>query len=466
MNHHTSSQFSTGPGWQEDLSAPEEFFCQLADLEQEAKEKRRPITKRTVMAAALIGLTGLAVTGAAVASTCTLCYAVSADGDPPLAFVRQEDTYAQAVCQVEEQVSAILKTEYDYAKEAQVALTIAPKERIQTSDKLTASLMETVDQVQEAYVLTVDGMAAGACASEEVITEALELVKARYTTENTCSVSLVSSLEVSLDYLPADTEILSAEALAEVLLQPVEESDEAVAVFASLDETMEAPAAQEEAPLPLLLVETVEEVTYTQAIPSPTQEQETDSLILGETATLEEGTEGQEARTDRITYRCGVEVSRETLSSETLTEATPTIVGVGTAQGVDAAQGRFIWPTTGQITSPFGTRYIFGSYSFHSGTDIANSTGTPLYAAASGTVTWSGAKGTYGYLVKVDHGNGFVTYYAHCSQLLVSEGDWVEQGHTIALMGSTGRSTGPHCHFEIRWQDEPLDPELCLPYAP
>lgn len=463
MNHHTTSRFSTGPGWQEDLSAPEEFFCQLADLEQEAKERRRPVTKRMVMAAALLGLTGLTAAGAVVASTCTLCYAVSADGDPPLAFVRQEETYAQAVSQVEEQVSAILKTDYDYAKRTQVSLTIAPKESIQTSDQLTASLMETVDQVKEAYVLTVDGIAAGACESEEDIAEALALAKARYTTENTRSVSLVSSLGVSLDYLPADAEILSAEALTEVLLRPADESEEAVAVFAPLDDGWEEAAAPDETPAPLLLVETVEEVSYTQAIPSPIQEQETSALILGQTATLEEGTEGQEARTDRVTYRCGVEVGRETLSSQTITEATPTIVGVGTAQGVDAAQGRFAWPTTGQITSPFGTRYIFGSTSFHSGTDIANAAGTPLYAAASGTVTFSGVKGTYGNLVKVDHGNGFVTYYAHCSQLLASQGDWVEQGQTIALMGSTGRSTGPHCHFEIRWQDEPIDPELCLP---
>jgi len=78
-------------------------------------------------------------------------------------------------------------------------------------------------------------------------------------------------------------------------------------------------------------------------------------------------------------------------------------------------------------------------------------------------VIWAGPKGTYGNLVKIDHGNGFTTYYAHCSELLVQEGDQVTQGQTIALVGSTGRSTGPHCHFELLWQDELLDPQLCLP---
>ncbi|MDO4515631.1 MAG: peptidoglycan DD-metalloendopeptidase family protein [Bacillota bacterium] len=455
MDQHNTSRFSTGPGRQEELSAPEEFFCQLSDLEREAREGRRPVPKRMAMAAALLALTGLTAAGAVMVSTCTLCYAVSADGAPPLAYVRREEAYDQAVCQVEEQVSAILDTDYAYANNTRVALTIAPREQLQTPDQLTESLMETVDQVREVWVLTVDGVAAGACDSEEVINEALALAKAACTTEHTRSVSLVSNLIISADYLPADANTLSAEALAEVLLRPPEEQEEDAAVFASLDQPRED--------APLLVVETVEELTYTQAIPSPVQEQETADLILGQTATLTAGTEGLESRTDLVTYRCGVEVARENLSAYTLTEPTPTIVGVGTAQGAEAAQGRFLWPTAGKITSPFGARYIFGSTSFHTGTDIANASGTPISAAAGGTVIFAGPKGSYGNLIKIDHGNGFITCYAHCSQFVAAQGDWVDQGQTIALMGSTGRSTGPHCHFEVRWQEEPIDPELCLP---
>ena len=96
------------------------------------------------------------------------------------------------------------------------------------------------------------------------------------------------------------------------------------------------------------------------------------------------------------------------------------------------------------------------------GLDIAAPNGTPIAASAGGQVIWAGPKGTYGNLVKIDHGNGFTTYYAHCSELLVQEGDQVTQGQTIALVGSTGRSTGPHCHFELLWQDELLNPQLCL----
>ena len=80
-----------------------------------------------------------------------------------------------------------------------------------------------------------------------------------------------------------------------------------------------------------------------------------------------------------------------------------------------------------------------------------------------GQVIWSGEKGSYGNLIQIDHGNGCVTYYAHCSELQAAVGDWVAQGQTIALVGSTGRSTGPHCHFEVLWQGERLDPQNCLP---
>ncbi|MBR2490262.1 MAG: peptidoglycan DD-metalloendopeptidase family protein [Ruminiclostridium sp.] len=426
----------------EDLTGPEEFFCQLADLEEEYQRPphRRALRKKPLLAAALAGLTGLSLLGAVAASTCTLCYAVSSQGDPPLAYVQGELAYTQAVDRVEEQVSQILHTQYEYPQEAQMELAIAPRGSVQTPEELSASLMETVDQVREVWVLTVDGVAAGACATKEEVETALDLVKEGYSNQNTTSVTLCGEIGINLDYLPAEADLYDAETLAGALMLPTEEEE-----------------------VPLLTVETVEEVTYTQAIPAPTREQADPALLLNERKTVREGTEGREERTDRVTRRCGVETGRENLAGEVLTEPVPQVVAVGTAQGVEAARGRFLWPTTGQITSPFGYRTIFGSTSFHRGLDIANTTGTEILASAGGTVTWAGAKGTYGNLLILDHGNGFTTYYAHCSQILAEEGDTVKQGEKIALMGSTGRSTGPHLHFEVRWQNEPLDPEKCLP---
>ena len=413
-----------------------------------------------MLAGVLLGLTGLSVAGAVVVSTCTLCYAVSTGGTRPLAYIQREDTYQAAVAQVEDQVSHILRQDYAYAQEATMALTIAPKREIQTSSQLTASLMETVDQVQAAYVLTVDGVPVGACASQAAIDQALQAQKDRYTTPFTVEATFANTLGVEEVYLPADTGLLDGGALQARLAQSWDQAGAASAALAAqLPGTWETPPEEG----PLLTVRTVEEVTYTQPVDPPVEEVPDAALLLGEQQVLQQGTPrfGGAHRPGHL--HPGVEEARETMSVNRLTQPTPTQVAVGTAQGAEGAQGRFLWPLEGRISSPFGARDLFGSTSLHRGIDIAAPTGTPITAAAQGTVIWSGLRGTYGNLVKLDHGNGFVTYYAHCSQLLVQEGDTVNQGETIALVGSTGRSTGPHCHFEVLWQGELLDPLACLP---
>lgn len=103
-------------------------------------------------------------------------------------------------------------------------------------------------------------------------------------------------------------------------------------------------------------------------------------------------------------------------------------------------------PVSGIITSRFGVR----SRGTHTGLDIAASKGTPIKAAAGGTVTYSGYKGSYGNLLVISHGNGVTTYYAHCNTLNVKAGQSVSQGQVIATVGSTGNSTGPHLHLEVR----------------
>lgn len=413
------------------------------------------------IAGLLAGLTALTAAGAAVVSTCTLCYAVSDGGERPLAYVPREETYAAAVAQVEDRVSHILRQDYAYAQETTVALTIAPKKDLQDPDQLTASLMETVDQVQAAWVLTVEGIPVGACASREAVLAALEGRKGAYDTPFTVSAQLGAEVAVEDVYLPAGAEVLSQEALQARLGQTWDQVEAAAAALAPWVpwEGAALPPGED----PVLPVVTVEEVTYTQPVEAPQETVEDPTLLAGETALLQEGSPGLEERTDRVTRTQGEETARETMSVNRLTQPVAAQIAVGTAQGAAGAQGRFCWPVEGRITSPFGTREIFGSTSSHRGIDIAAASGTPIAASAGGTVIWSGPKGTYGNLVKLDHGNGFVTYYAHCSQLLVQVGDTVAQGETIALVGSTGRSTGPHCHFEILWQGELLDPLACLP---
>ncbi|MGE5554097.1 MAG: murein hydrolase activator EnvC family protein [Betaproteobacteria bacterium] len=122
------------------------------------------------------------------------------------------------------------------------------------------------------------------------------------------------------------------------------------------------------------------------------------------------------------------------------------------------------WPVRGQITSDFGWRVhpIFRSRRFHSGLDIAAAYGVPVTAAAGGTVILSGWVGGYGKTVIIDHGGGISTLYGHNSSLLVKVGETVRAGQTIAKVGSTGYSTGPHVHFEVRKDGETVDPRAWL----
>ena len=115
-------------------------------------------------------------------------------------------------------------------------------------------------------------------------------------------------------------------------------------------------------------------------------------------------------------------------------------------------------PVTGRITSRFGAVESIRDHT-HKGIDIAATRGTPILATASGTVTFAGWSSGYGYLVKIDHGNGVETYYGHCSKLYVSAGDTVEAGEQIAAVGSTGNSTGNHLHFEIRLDGKQVNPQ-------
>ena len=120
----------------------------------------------------------------------------------------------------------------------------------------------------------------------------------------------------------------------------------------------------------------------------------------------------------------------------------------------------FLWPTKGVFTSGYGWRWG----RMHKGIDIANNVGTPILAAKDGIVAYSGWSSGYGYLVEISHTDGTSTRYAHNSRLLVRKGQIVPQGQTISLMGSTGRSTGPHLHFEIRKPGgAAVDPMALLP---
>lgn len=129
---------------------------------------------------------------------------------------------------------------------------------------------------------------------------------------------------------------------------------------------------------------------------------------------------------------------------------------LGNEQGA-AVTTPSIWPTTGDVSSPYGLRW--GGSDFHPGIDIADDAGTPIVATADGVVTDAGwNSGGYGNMVDIDHGNGYLTRYAHAQAVVVSPGQYVRRGQVIAYMGSTGYSTGPHVHYEVRINGRAVNP--------
>ncbi len=181
------------------------------------------------------------------------------------------------------------------------------------------------------------------------------------------------------------------------------------------------------------------------------------SLWWDETEVLESGEKGEREVEYRIIKENGEEKDREVKNSETIDEPDNQVVLRGSAERPSAEGGRFLFPidpSEGRFTSGYGPR----GAGFHSGVDFAAPSGTPIRAADSGEVTFSGAQGGYGNLIIIEHSGGYETYYAHNSENHVTEGEYVDRGAVIGLVGNTGRSTGAHLHFEIHSGGSHIDP--------
>ncbi len=211
-------------------------------------------------------------------------------------------------------------------------------------------------------------------------------------------------------------------------------------------------------PVPLLSVETVERIIYKEAIPYKVTEEPTSKLYKGEKSIKIRGVKGQIQRVADVQFINGIKVDKTIVSENVVSEPKTQVLWVGTKQAPPRiGTGKFSKPTSRsyRVTSPFGVRRRTG---MHKGIDMAMPTGSPVLAADGGRVVFSGYKGTYGRLVVINHGGRLKSYYAHCSKLLVKSGDKVFKGQKIALSGNTGRSTGPHLHFEIRLGNTPVNP--------
>lgn len=252
---------------------------------------------------------------------------------------------------------------------------------------------------------------------------------------------------------PADLDFVQ-----EVLIKPINTIIENISDKSDAEDQF----IDEDGSSKILDVATQEVQVFTEDVPYETVYESSDKIYSGVTQLKNEGQNGTKRVVAYVHRVNGVEVSRTIVCEEVTSEPVNRVIQTGTrlpgtsvTTGNVTATGIFMYPTTGTVTSVFGARW--GSQ--HKGIDIGAAEGTEVYASDSGTVIYAGYnENGYGNLVKIDHGNGYVTYYGHNSQICVTVGQKVEKGDLIALVGSTGRSTGNHCHFEIRYNGTALDP--------
>ena len=350
-------------------------------------------------------------------------------------------------------------------------------------------LSEEIGLVTSAYCLYVDGELIGATPYEGALEELLEQLQKAVTNEDTISCSFAEKVEIKQEYVPTE-DIMNLGYLAETLYSTktaevtyeVKRGDtwseiandhgltskELLALNPGYDinRLQIGEILTLSASVPYLTMTVVQQEHYVDEVNYNIEYTDTPDMYQGDYKITSPGQYGKADVVANVTYVNGEEIERTILSSVTLQDPVTEQRLQGTKERPTwYPTGTFRWPTSGRITSYFGGRKSPGGIGStnHKGLDIANSRGTAIYAADGGRVTYSGWMGGYGYTVRIDHLNGYVTFYAHNSKLLVSNGQTVHKGQQIAKMGSTGNSTGSHCHFEIRYNGTAKNPLNYLP---
>ena len=417
-------------------------------------------------------------------------YEVSVDG-VSLGRVNNRQVVESAIHRVEARASSILDHPYTLEQTVSYDFGISLREDLIPVARVETYLFDQIGEVMKTSVLTVNGQMIGAADDEAALTALLDSLKAPYVNDNTISAEFTQPVVVTKEYTSTSA-LKDVASMRQVLtansMEQVDYTVQAGDTFSGIANSHDMRMADLQAlnpevdinklwvgqtltisqAVPFLSVRTVDNLTYDGPVAYPVEEVPNDSMYQGDTKVLTPGVEGVATYNADITYLNGVEQQRNINSSTVITEPVTQVVAVGTKERPRTmATGSFQWPLYGRINSSYGSRYIFGSYSFHTGLDIAGSYGAPIAAADGGRVVFAG-RGTgsywsYGNYVLIDHENGLQTIYAHCSSVNVSAGDRVYRGQTIARVGATGRATGNHCHFQVKLNGETVNPYNYLP---
>lgn len=350
-------------------------------------------------------------------------------------------------------------------------------------------LSDEIGLVTSAYCLYVNDVRIGATPYEGALEELLDQLQKAASDEDTISCEFAEDVEIRQEYVPT-SEIMNLGYIAELLYstktaevtyevkkgdtwsQIAAKNDMSSAELLALNPGYNINKLQIgevltlSASVPYLTMTVVKQERYLDDVSYNIEYTDSAYLYQGDYKVTSKGEYGKADVMAKATYVNGEETERTILSSVTLKEPVTEYRLRGTkARPTWMPTGSFRWPTSGRISSYFGGRKSPGGIGStnHKGIDIAVPRGTPIYAADGGTVTYAGWMSGYGYLVQIDHGNGYVTRYGHNSSLTVSVGQHVYKGQQVARAGSTGNSTGNHCHFEVRYNGVAKNPLNYLP---
>ena len=445
--------------------------------------------RRKIHPVAFIGTSCVIAAAIMLISTYTVGTTVSYDGEV-IATVASEAEAEHARSNLEQVTTRTLGETFTIDESLiQYSSGLLKRQDLVDEASFEADLSEEIGLVTSAYCLYVDGEFIGATPYEGALEELLEQLQKASTTEDTISCSFAEDVEIKQEYV-ASERIMNLGYLAETLYSTktaevtyeVKKGDtwseiaedhgltskELLALNPgyNINRLQIGEVLTLSASVPYLTMTVVQQERYVDEVNYDIEYTNSPDMYQGDYKITSPGQFGAADVVASVTYVNGTETERTILSSVTLREPVTEQRVQGTKERPTwHPTGSFRWPTSGRITSYFGGRKSPGGIGStnHKGIDIAGRYGTPIYAADGGTVTYSGWMGGYGYTIRIDHGNGKVTYYAHNSSLTASVGEHVHKGEQIARMGSTGNSTGNHCHFEVRVNGVAKNPLNYLP---
>lgn len=403
-------------------------------------------------------------------------------------YVASEQEFSNIVSKVEDELGDSIGENYVMASKPEYSFTVVNKTKIEQSEVYDDVYNIVCEEIGEHYGLYVDGKLIAATETEKEITDVLDELKAPYKTDaKDESVEFVANVQIrkgiyAPSYFIGEDDIRAKfSASTNPRYYTIKEDDylsdiskatglsrsQIYALNPGLDDKKLVPGKKLNISQPdvYLGIKIVRTVKYTEEINYETIKKNDNTLYKTQTKVKTEGKKGEKEITAKVTYIDGASVSKEIIREEVTRQPVNREVYVGTkslpastsktSTSPLAGTGTFIRPINGGYTS-----CGFGGYSGHNGADLTMSGayGKPVYASAAGTVIYAGWSGGYGKLVKIQHSNGYVTWYAHMSAITVTVGESVYQGQQVGRIGATGNATGPHLHFELRINGSAVNP--------